>query len=183
MNDTNMEIGKLIKMLHSPKANIRYDACEELRVASAITPEAIEALQNAINDPDASVAESAQSALNVHLPPEPTSNDSKENQYASNDNPKQPQPQSQQGKAEPSTLGCLLTFVIAIGASILAGVIYGGGAVSNVNTLNGMGEMAGNLVWVIIITLIVTGVIVNAIMTKLLPKKPTLPNNTKSKDN
>jgi hypothetical protein len=32
-----------------------------------ITPEALEALKNAINDPDALVAEAAQQALNVHL--------------------------------------------------------------------------------------------------------------------
>jgi hypothetical protein len=57
---------KLINMLQSPKPNKRYEACELLRVAPAITPEARIALQNAINDPDASVVDAAQRALAIH---------------------------------------------------------------------------------------------------------------------
>ena len=62
------DIEKLISMLQSPKSSTRYEACEYLRVAPALTPEAIIALQNAINDPDASVAEAAQRALAIQLP-------------------------------------------------------------------------------------------------------------------
>ena len=72
MADLNRHIEKLVTMLHSPKAGTRYDACEYLRVVPAITPEAIRALQNALNDPDASVAEAAQRALDVQLTPEPS---------------------------------------------------------------------------------------------------------------
>jgi hypothetical protein len=66
MVDTK-QIEELIRMLQSPNSNTRYEACEYLRVAPSITPEALEALKNAINDPDASVAEAAQQALNLHL--------------------------------------------------------------------------------------------------------------------
>lgn len=103
-----------------------------------------------------------------------------ENQSSSN-NQKQSQTESQIAK-EPSPLGCLLTSLIAIGASILAGVIYTSGAANNVNTLSGMGETASTLMWVVLITLFVVGGIMYAVMTKLLPKKPRTPNTTKSKD-
>ncbi len=66
MDHINKHIEKLTKMLQSPKPGTRYEACEYLRVAPSITPEALEALKKALNDPDASVAEAAQSALNVH---------------------------------------------------------------------------------------------------------------------
>jgi hypothetical protein len=68
MTHIDKHIEKLIKMLQSPKPGTRYEACEYLRVAPSITPEALEALKNAIDDPDASVAEVAQRALNVHCP-------------------------------------------------------------------------------------------------------------------
>jgi hypothetical protein len=55
MTDTS-RIEKLINVLQSPKAGTRYEACEYLRVSSAITPEAIIALQNALKDPDGSIA-------------------------------------------------------------------------------------------------------------------------------
>jgi hypothetical protein len=62
------DLGKLISNLGSPKATVRYDACEELRVASSIPAEAIAALEKALNDADRLVRESAQSALRVHKP-------------------------------------------------------------------------------------------------------------------
>ena len=68
MANINKHIEALISRLQSPKAGTRYEACEHLRIAPAITPEAIRALQNALNDPDASVAEAAQRALDVQLP-------------------------------------------------------------------------------------------------------------------
>jgi hypothetical protein len=60
------DVQKLVAMLRSPKANVRYEACELLRVAPEITPEAIVALENALRDPDPHVAEGAKTALNVH---------------------------------------------------------------------------------------------------------------------
>ena len=72
MTDINKHIEKLITMLQSPRSGTRYEACEYLRIAPAITPEAIIALQNALNDSDADVAEAAQRALAVQLPPEPS---------------------------------------------------------------------------------------------------------------
>jgi hypothetical protein len=71
MTDINKHIEKLIKMLQSPKANTRYEACEYLRVAPAITPEAIRTLETAVYDQEMSVAEAAKRALAVQLAPEP----------------------------------------------------------------------------------------------------------------
>ncbi len=59
---------KLINMLQSPKAGIRYEACNNLCAAPEITSEAIKALQIALNDPDTRVAGEAKRALNIHLP-------------------------------------------------------------------------------------------------------------------
>ncbi len=70
MTDKNTEIEKLIAMFQSPKADVRYGACELLRVAPTLTPEAIAALQEILNDPDPNVAEAAQRALSLHLTPE-----------------------------------------------------------------------------------------------------------------
>jgi hypothetical protein len=71
MTDLNNHIEKLIKKLQSLNANTRYEACEYLRGAPNLPPKAISALQNALNDPDPSVVESAKSALKVHLPSPP----------------------------------------------------------------------------------------------------------------
>ncbi len=76
MNDKSMFIEELLINLKSPEASIRYDACEGLRSAVEITPEAIKALEEAVNDPDPGVADAARRALEVQLPsmpsPEPT---------------------------------------------------------------------------------------------------------------
>jgi len=72
MTDINKHIEKLINMLQSPKSSTRYEACEHLRVAPVITSEAIIALQNALKDPDASVAEAAQRALAIQLAHDPS---------------------------------------------------------------------------------------------------------------
>ena len=61
------DVAKLLSMLQSPRASTRYDACEELRVAETIPPEAIAALGVAVADPDPSVAEAAQRALGTHI--------------------------------------------------------------------------------------------------------------------
>jgi hypothetical protein len=58
---------KLIKLLLSPKVSKRYEACQSLRAAPEITPEALKALQNALNDPDLVVANEAKRALAIHL--------------------------------------------------------------------------------------------------------------------
>jgi hypothetical protein len=66
------DIDKLVEMLRSPSARKRYDACEELRVAPALPPSAIAALESAAaSDPDREVRESATSALAVHRPAPP----------------------------------------------------------------------------------------------------------------
>jgi hypothetical protein len=59
-------IEKLIKMLESPKASARYDACEWLRVAPSLNDAAVAALERASNDPDPEVGDAAQRALDLH---------------------------------------------------------------------------------------------------------------------
>jgi len=66
-------IEDLLKMLQSPKADKRYEACERLRGVPEITPEAIKALQEAVNDPNKEVVDAARRALAVQLTPEPPS--------------------------------------------------------------------------------------------------------------
>ena len=58
--------GILLTMLKSPKVSVRYEATELLRVQESISPVALSALKAALDDPDASVRESAASALRVH---------------------------------------------------------------------------------------------------------------------
>lgn len=62
MDDTE----KLIKMLESPKASARYDACESLRVAPSLDTAAIAALKRASKDSDPEVRDAAQGALSLH---------------------------------------------------------------------------------------------------------------------
>jgi hypothetical protein len=59
-------IYRQLERLQSPKKNTRYDACEELRVASRLPPEAIAALQLVSNDPYTDVADAANRALLAH---------------------------------------------------------------------------------------------------------------------
>jgi hypothetical protein len=62
--ETDMtDLNKYLNMLKSPKASIRYDACEELRVATESSPEVVLALEEASQDEDESVAERARLAL------------------------------------------------------------------------------------------------------------------------
>ena len=63
------DLDKTLNMLKSQKADTRYDACEELRVASESSPEVILALEEATQDEDEEVAERASKALTseVHL--------------------------------------------------------------------------------------------------------------------
>jgi len=65
MDDQNNPIETLIKKLQSPKQNDRYMACEELRKATDITPEAVKALEIALHDPDEDVRGAAKRALNT----------------------------------------------------------------------------------------------------------------------
>ncbi len=46
------DLNKCLAMLKSPKASERYDACEELRVASESSPEVVLALEDATKDAD-----------------------------------------------------------------------------------------------------------------------------------
>jgi hypothetical protein len=64
---------KLINMLQSPKASIRYEACNNLCALPEITPEARKALQIALSDPDSRVTGEAKRALNIHLPADTSS--------------------------------------------------------------------------------------------------------------
>jgi hypothetical protein len=57
---------KLVAMLRDPKASVRYEACELLRVEPAITPEALAALEAALEDTDPDVVERAAAALKHH---------------------------------------------------------------------------------------------------------------------
>jgi hypothetical protein len=62
------DIQSLIKMLQSDNPNKRYDACEELRVSPHPLPlEATEALNVAMNDANANVADAAWRALSLHI--------------------------------------------------------------------------------------------------------------------
>jgi len=56
-------IQKILQMLDSPKSSIRYDACEELRVANESSEQVILALEKTLGDPDPEVAEAAKKAL------------------------------------------------------------------------------------------------------------------------
>lgn len=60
------DIQKWILQLQSDNPNKRYEACEELRVAPSITDEALDALREVTNDPDADVADAAQRAIDTH---------------------------------------------------------------------------------------------------------------------
>jgi hypothetical protein len=57
------DLNKYLKMLKSPKADTRYDACEELRVATESSPEVVLALVVATRDENKDVAERAKQAL------------------------------------------------------------------------------------------------------------------------
>ena len=63
------DIKHLIELLRSENPNKRYDACEELRISrQPLPPEAIDALNIAINDTNPDVADAAQRALAMHMP-------------------------------------------------------------------------------------------------------------------
>ena len=60
---------KYLTMLKSPNTTVRFDACEDLRVATESSPEVILALEEATKDENEGVAERAKQALGaeVHL--------------------------------------------------------------------------------------------------------------------
>ena len=62
----------LIQKLKSTDANARYEACEELRVAPSVSPEALAALRTAAEDPNAGVADAARRALALHAAAPPS---------------------------------------------------------------------------------------------------------------
>lgn len=62
-------IDKQINKLLSPNFDKRYEACENLRLAATITPEAVSALKVAVNDTNEAVAKAARKALETHLAP------------------------------------------------------------------------------------------------------------------
>jgi uncharacterized protein YbjQ (UPF0145 family) len=62
-------LNKYIQMLSSPDINIRYEACEELRVGNESSEEAVIALERLLGDKDKDVVDAARRALNsdVHM--------------------------------------------------------------------------------------------------------------------
>ena len=54
-----------LEMLSSPRADTRYDACEGLRAADESSESVVLALEKAINDPSADVADAAKKALHA----------------------------------------------------------------------------------------------------------------------
>jgi hypothetical protein len=58
----------LIGMLQSKDPDKRFEACEKLRVATNIPPEALEALRSVANDTNLDVADAAQRAIKLHSP-------------------------------------------------------------------------------------------------------------------
>ena len=62
------DIDMLLVMLESSDSSVRYDACEQLRVASSIPDRAISSLENTLRDPDELVADAARRALALHKP-------------------------------------------------------------------------------------------------------------------
>jgi len=63
------ELDELVRKLHSPKASVRYEACELLRVSATLSPEAVLALQATLEDQDSNVREAATNALATHGAP------------------------------------------------------------------------------------------------------------------
>ena len=57
---------RFIKMLENPKASVRYDGCESLRVAPSLSDAALAVVERASNDPDPDVRDAAQIALDLH---------------------------------------------------------------------------------------------------------------------
>ncbi len=106
------DVEKWIAQLSSSKAGMRYEACEELRVAESLPEHAFKALELAINDPDPRVADASRRALTTHRPPtqEPALQSPASN----------PLPEGQKKRAG----GCLIAFVVvAIVGVILLGSI------------------------------------------------------------
>ena len=62
---------KLLVKLKNSNPSTRYEACEELRISGSISPVAIAALQAAMNDTDADVADAAKRAYDTHSGPAP----------------------------------------------------------------------------------------------------------------
>ena len=60
------EIEKIVEKLRSPKVRTKYEACESLRVAPTITPEAIEAMEKVLHDLGPAIVASTSSALQAH---------------------------------------------------------------------------------------------------------------------
>jgi hypothetical protein len=61
------DLDKYLYMLESPNTSVRYDACEELSVATISNPEVILALEEATHDKDKGVAEAARKALGAEV--------------------------------------------------------------------------------------------------------------------
>jgi hypothetical protein len=62
-------IDRFLEMLQSNDPNQRYDACEQLRIASSIPEEALNALRKVTQDSNLDVANAARRALALHISP------------------------------------------------------------------------------------------------------------------
>jgi hypothetical protein len=64
-----LNLDKFIQMLNSPKADTRYDGCEQLRVAGESSVAAVLALEKVTHDKEKWVADAAKHALDadIHL--------------------------------------------------------------------------------------------------------------------
>jgi len=71
-----------------------------------------------------------------------------------------------------SSLGCLLTAVVGLGAAILAGYIYANNAMGQANSFDALGNVMGTLALVVGITLVVVGGITYQVLLRVLPEKP-----------
>src|SRR3990172_8479132 len=71
MEDSMVSTVRALEMLKSIDPLDRYEACEELRVADSLSPQAVEALRRATAEPDAEVADAARRALAIHSPSSP----------------------------------------------------------------------------------------------------------------
>ena len=61
------QIDKYVHMLESPKASVKFEACEELRVANESSEAAVLALEKVARDPDPTVADAARRALDADV--------------------------------------------------------------------------------------------------------------------
>lgn len=136
MTSSTKNIEKLIEMLNNPKATIRYEACEYLRVAPLLTADAIKALDHIRSDPDPDVAEAAQRALAAHAPSVEPDAASIQAQKEAIDEP--------QSKAKWTRIEVALGGIVALLVTAAAGSYFRSGCT--------ISNYSGNLFFIFIVT-------------------------------